>query len=150
MLENTCILSSPGSSTDPLGLTLLVSNILNHCDYFISLGNSLVVQRLELHAFTAKGLGWRTKIPQATWLGIHTHTHTHTLILIVVLITKKDYFLWSLFIFYYLKFYQFSTIYLGLYYQVNINKYWSRKWQTTPVFLPGKFHGQRSLEGYSP
>ena len=21
---------------------------------------------------------------------------------------------------------------------------------TTPVFLPGKFHGQRSLEGYSP
>ena len=27
---------------------------------------------------------------------------------------------------------------------------WSRKWQPTPVFLPGKFHGQRSLEGYSP
>ena len=23
-------------------------------------------------------------------------------------------------------------------------------WQTTPVFLPGKFHGQRSLVGYSP
>ena len=27
---------------------------------------------------------------------------------------------------------------------------WSRKWQLTPVFLPGKFHGQRSLVGYSP
>ena len=27
---------------------------------------------------------------------------------------------------------------------------WSRKWQPTPVFLPGKSHGQRSLEGYSP
>ena len=27
---------------------------------------------------------------------------------------------------------------------------WSRKWKPTPVFLPGKFHGQRSLEGYSP
>ena len=27
---------------------------------------------------------------------------------------------------------------------------WSRKWQPTPVFLPGKMHGQRSLEGYSP
>ena len=27
---------------------------------------------------------------------------------------------------------------------------WSRKWQRTPVFLPGKFHGQRSLAGYSP
>ena len=25
-----------------------------------------------------------------------------------------------------------------------------RKWQPTPVFLPGKSHGQRSLEGYSP
>ena len=25
----------------------------------------------------------------------------------------------------------------------------SRKWQLTPVFLPGKFHGQRSLEAYS-
>ena len=24
-----------------------------------------------------------------------------------------------------------------------------RKWQPTPVFLPGKFHGQRSLAGYS-
>ena len=27
---------------------------------------------------------------------------------------------------------------------------WGREWQTTPVFLPGKFHGQRSLVGYSP
>ena len=27
---------------------------------------------------------------------------------------------------------------------------WRRKWQSTPVLLPGKSHGQRSLEGYSP
>ena len=27
---------------------------------------------------------------------------------------------------------------------------WSRKWQPTPTFLPGKFHGQRRLAGYSP
>ena len=27
---------------------------------------------------------------------------------------------------------------------------WSRKWQPTPVFLPRKFHGQRSLAVYSP
>ena len=27
---------------------------------------------------------------------------------------------------------------------------WRRKWQLTLVFLPGKFHGQRSLVGYSP
>ena len=25
-----------------------------------------------------------------------------------------------------------------------------RKWQSTPLFLPGKSHGQRSLAGYSP
>ena len=27
---------------------------------------------------------------------------------------------------------------------------WRRKWQSTPIFLPGKFHGWRSLVGYSP
>ena len=27
---------------------------------------------------------------------------------------------------------------------------WRRKWQPTPVFLPGESHEQRSLEGYSP
>ena len=27
---------------------------------------------------------------------------------------------------------------------------WSGKWQPISVFLPGKFHGQRNLEGYSP
>ena len=27
---------------------------------------------------------------------------------------------------------------------------WKRKRQPTPVFLPGKFHGQRSLAGHSP
>ena len=27
--------------------------------------------------------------------------------------------------------------------------FWRRKWQPTPVFLPGESHGQRSLVGYS-
>ena len=27
---------------------------------------------------------------------------------------------------------------------------WRRKWQPTPVFLPGKSQGQRSLAGYNP
>ena len=27
---------------------------------------------------------------------------------------------------------------------------WKRKWQATPIFLPGKCHGQRNLAGYSP
>ena len=28
--------------------------------------------------------------------------------------------------------------------------HWRRKWQPTPVFLPGESHGQRRLAGYSP
>ena len=31
-----------------------------------------------------------------------------------------------------------------------INSTWRRKWQPTPVFLPGKSHGLRILVGYSP
>ena len=27
---------------------------------------------------------------------------------------------------------------------------WRRAWQPIPVFLPGKFYGQRRLTGYSP
>ena len=27
---------------------------------------------------------------------------------------------------------------------------WRREWLPTPVALPGEFHGQRSLVGYSP
>ena len=27
---------------------------------------------------------------------------------------------------------------------------WRKKWQASPVFLPGKSQGQRSLVGYSP
>ena len=30
------------------------------------------------------------------------------------------------------------------------NNPWRRKWESTPVSLPGKFHGQRNLEGYTP
>ena len=36
--------------------------------------------------------------------------------------------------------------FLGL--EDHLEESW--KWQPTPVFLPGKSHGQRSLEGYSP
>ena len=28
---------------------------------------------------------------------------------------------------------------------INITHIWRRKWQSTPVFLPGKSHGRRSL-----
>ena len=33
-------------------------------------------------------------------------------------------------------------------YQIHTTIYWRRKWQPTPVSLPGKSHGQRSLVGY--
>ena len=32
----------------------------------------------------------------------------------------------------------------------RVGKILRREWQPTPVFLPGEFHGQRSLAGYSP
>ena len=39
--------------------------------------------------------------------------------------------------------------------QLYLNKigrkiFWRKKWQPTPVFWPGKSHGQRTLAGYSP
>ena len=42
---------------------------------------------------------------------------------------------------------------LTLFYGVNTDPWvrkipWRRKWQPTPVFLPGKLHGQKNLTGY--
>ena len=42
-----------------------------------------------------------------------------------------------------------TTISTILQYFYNLHE-WNKKWQLSPVFLPGKFHGQRSLAGYSP
>ena len=42
---------------------------------------------------------------------------------------------------------QKKNSYLLLLYDCNS---WRRKWQPTPVFLPGESHGRRSLVGYSP
>ena len=39
-----------------------------------------------------------------------------------------------------------TFIYIHIYIYIS----WRRKWQPTPVFLPGEFHGQRSLAGCSP
>ena len=35
-------------------------------------------------------------------------------------------------------------------YHLDFTLFWRRKWQPTPVVLPGESHGQRSLVGYSP
>ena len=37
----------------------------------------------------------------------------------------------------------------GIYVHIQLSPS-SRKWQPAPGFLPGKFHGQRNLAGYSP
>ena len=42
-----------------------------------------------------------------------------------------------------------SVISASLYFMEALG-FWRREWQPTPVFLPGEFHGQRSLAGYSP
>ena len=34
--------------------------------------------------------------------------------------------------------------------QLNLNQFRLREWLPTLIFLPGKFHGQKSLVGYSP
>ena len=35
-------------------------------------------------------------------------------------------------------------------FSTSLPPHWRRKWQSTPVFLPGELHGQRNLAGYSP
>ena len=40
--------------------------------------------------------------------------------------------------------------FVTLYRRQGSRQSWRRKWQPTPVFLPGKSHGQRSPVGYSP
>ena len=37
-----------------------------------------------------------------------------------------------------------------LYLELSLRSYQRRQWHPTPVLLPGKSHGQRSLVGYSP
>ena len=40
--------------------------------------------------------------------------------------------------------------YMHTHVHTHTQTHWSRNWQPTPAFLPGEFHGQRSLEGHSP
>ena len=55
----------------------------------------------------------------------------------------------SLFLIRYL--YIYTHIYVCMYVYTWVGKIpWRKKWQPTPEFLSGRFHGQRSLAGYSP
>ena len=42
-----------------------------------------------------------------------------------------------------------KSLYIRIYNMSTVVQFWSRKGQPTPVFLPGKFHGQRSPAGCS-
>ena len=50
-----------------------------------------------------------------------------------------------------MKRYRGEMIFLNLFLFPSLGRKipWRREWLPTPVFLPGEFHGQRSLEGYS-
>ena len=69
-----------------------------------------------------------------TCLCLHTHTHAHARVLLWWLCDKEP-------------------ACQGRRCRFNpwVRKIpWRRKWQLTPVFLPGKSHGHRGMVGYSP
>ena len=73
---------------------------------------------------------WDHKESQ-TWLSMRTHTHTH---------------LWASLV---TRYYKICLQCRRHGFSLWVRKIpWRRKWQLTPVFLPGKSHGQRSLVGY--
>ena len=90
------------------------------------------------------GHDWSTTIHTHT----HTHTHTHIYICIYIYICMYVYsFLGGTVV-------KISCQCKG-WRRCGFNPWvrkdpWSKKWQLTPIFLPGKFHGQKSLVGYHP
>ena len=64
----------------------------------------------------------------------HTHTHTHTYSAFLMAQMVKHLLAMQ------------ETRVRSLYWETL----WRREWQPTPIFLPGKSHGQRSLEGDGP
>ena len=44
----------------------------------------------------------------------------------------------------------YSSLVGNFFMPLSIQKLWSKKWQPSPVFLPGKAHGQKNLAGSSP
>ena len=48
---------------------------------------------------------------------------------------------------------EFTLFECSVWMLIIVHKYtttWRRKWQPTPIFLPGKSHSQKHLAGYSP
>ena len=67
---------------------------------------------------------------------VYTHTHTHTHIYVASLIAQSVKNLPAI-----------QEIWVQF---LGPEDPLEKKWQSTPVFLPGKSHGQRSLVDYSP
>ena len=97
------------------------------------LRTSLVVKWLRFHISSIEAVGsipgLGTKIPHATWQGQSKQTNKQKLVAQTVkhLSAMLETRVWSL----------------------GWEDPLGRKWQPTPVLLPGKSHGQRSLVGYS-
>ena len=115
-----------------------------------STGVSLVVQGLRLHTFTAGSTGLTpgqgTKILQAER---HCQKQKQDTIHGCKLEVEAVVFSYRLHLIIHLRNFCFPKMDSGFNPWVRKTP-WSRKWQPNPVVLPGKFHGQRSLAGYSP
>ena len=85
-LPLTCFLKEFSISYKNLKLSVLKQGG-NNLKYS-NLGNSLVVQGLGLHAFTAKGPGLipgrGTEIPQVVWLGLYIYIYIYIYIYVCV------------------------------------------------------------------
>ena len=69
----------------------------------------------------------------------HAHTHTHTYIYIHMQVSKEAQVVKNL-----------PAIAGDVRDKVRSLGQRRRAWQSTPVFLPGEYPGQRSLEGHNP
>ena len=97
-------------------------------------GNGNPLQYSDLENFMDRG-AWQTTVRGATksWTGL-SKFHFHLICTHMVLVVKNP---------------PAGDLKRCRFYPWIRNIPWRRAWQPTPVFLPGEFHGQRSLVGYS-
>ena len=123
--------SLPGSSVPGI----LQARVLEWGAIAFSLGSTMEVQLFLAGCAAPRPAAARqTHVTRGSYqqsgeLYIHTHTHIHAHIYTHVL---------------------YAHIYRYIYTHTYIHTYQRRQWHPTPVLLPGKFHGQRSLVGCSP
>ena len=91
------------------------------------------------------------------WIRARKHKNTHTYITNIYMNPKHFFFLPFLFSVYICRLpcWLSSKEFICQCWRPGLDPWvrkipWRRTWQPTPLFLPGKSHGQRSLAGYSP